>query len=479
MPRISVEGNTQSASSIGVKRKEEPNLPARDLLNDLTKGFIRIAFAKRKRFISILANDLQKKEDSLLVTLAKDVWRDKSRNSSYFDEDMCAILSSALYLINFENCASVRFAVDDSEVNELVEASGRYLKLPCKYILSAKDLLRNIVLPYITDYVNHKLEFTKEDEELVKLERERYSEIEDTAFYGLDTGEIPFPIAEVDGDGFGFGYVAVDGDDLLYRGRCITFREPCRVTGEPVDGFKKSGIRFIPREDIHPHYEPCLHELIKFNWVNKTFNQAETFLRGGPKAIVWKPVSPLGLGGSSLVREGMLSDKECTDYIRKLGDTRSYCFWDYRRFCVSPMRNSSQPMYLYSEVESTKGRVVVCITYIPKQMGISLSQFLEDLIEGMNSILSEVQREYPYCVFRDKRNSTYDKPKWSLLEFLQHVNSDTSILPLEALESISSIHLFRMFEWWSTPKGCRMSKKPSRHLGAISGHFISLIFRYR
>ena len=476
MPRISVEGKTQSASSIGVKRKEEPTLPARDLLNDLTKGFISIAFAKRKRFISVLANDLQKKEDSILAILAKDAWQDKSRNSSYFDEDMCAILSSALYLINFENCARVKFAIDDSEVDELVEASGRYLKLPCKYVLSAKDLLRKIVLPYITDYVNHKLEFSKEDEELVKLERERYSEIEDTAFYGLDTGEIPFPIAEVDGDGFGFGYVAVDGDDLLYRGRCITFREPCRVTGEPVDGFKKSGIRFIPREDIHPHYEPCLHELIKFNWINKTFNQAETFLRGGPKAIVWKPVSPLGLGGSSLVREGMLSDKECTDYIRKLGDTRSYCFWDYRRFCVSPMQKGCSPVY--NEVKTASGKIIAQIEYIPKRMDIGLRQFLEDLLDGMNSILSEVQREYPYCVFRDKRNSTHDKPKWSLLEFLQHVNSDTSILPLETLESISSIHLFRMFEWWSTPKGCRMSKKPSRHLGAISGYFISLVFRH-
>lgn len=61
MPRISVEGKTPSVSSLGIKRKEEPTLPARDLLNDLTKGFISIAFAKRKKFISILANDLQKK----------------------------------------------------------------------------------------------------------------------------------------------------------------------------------------------------------------------------------------------------------------------------------------------------------------------------------------------------------------------------------------------------------------------------------
>ena len=477
MPRISVEGKTPSVSSIGVKRKEEPTLPARDLLNDLTKGFIGIAFAKRKRFISVLANDLQKKEDSLLVALANDAWQDKSRNSSYFDEDMCAILSSALYLINFENCARVKFAIDDSEVDELVEASGRYLKLPCKYVLSSKDLLRKIVLPYIKDYVNHKLEFTKEDEELVELERERYSEIEDTTFYGLDTGDIPFPIAEVDGDGFGFGCVVVDGDDLLYRGRCITFREPCRVTGEPVDGFKRTGHRFIPREDVHPHYEPCLHELIKFDWVNKTFNQAETFLRGGPKAIIWKPVSPLGLGGSSLVREGMLSDKECTDYIRKLGDTRSYCFWDYRRFCVSPMQKGCGPMY--NEVKTASGKIVAQIEYIPKRMDVSLSQFLDGLLERMNSILSDLQRDYPHYVFHDKRNSTHGKPKWSLLEFFQHVNIDTTILPLETLESISSIHLFRMFEWWSTPRGCRMSKKPSRHLGAISGHFISLVFRYR
>ena len=134
---------------------------------------------------------------------------------------------------------------------------------------------------------------------------------------------------------------------------------------------------------------------------------------------------------------------------------------------------------MHNEVKTASGKIVAQIEFVPKRMNIGLRQFLEDLIEGINSILSDLQRDYPYCVFRDKRNSTYDKPKWSLLEFFQHINSDATILPLETLESISSIHLFRMFEWWSPPRGCRMSKKPSRHLGAISGHFISLIFRYR
>lgn len=140
------------------------------------------------RLSRILLEDLKNEEDSVLYKMVKEVYSDLS------DENVNAMLGRALTYINIDNCIRINFT-PKSDLAQLMTKTISYEK--DSFGDKTKETFRNIVLPYIRDYVNHKLEFTKIDERFYLEEDVDFGLYSSgyNSLYSIDVHEYLIPVS--------------------------------------------------------------------------------------------------------------------------------------------------------------------------------------------------------------------------------------------------------------------------------------------
>ena len=140
------------------------------------------------RLSRILLEDLKNEEDSVLYKMVKEVYSDLS------DENVNAMLGRALTYINIDNCIRIKFT-PKGDLAQLITKTISYEK--DLFGDKIKETFRNIVLPYIRDYVNPKLEFTKMDERFYLEEDVDFGLYSSgySSLYSIDVHEYLIPVS--------------------------------------------------------------------------------------------------------------------------------------------------------------------------------------------------------------------------------------------------------------------------------------------
>lgn len=140
------------------------------------------------RLSRILLEDLKNEEDSVLYKMVKEVYSDLS------DENVNAMLGRALTYINIDNCIRINFT-PKSDLAQLITKTISYEK--DLFGDKTKETFRNIVLHYIRDYVNPKLQFTKMDERFYLEEDVDFGLYSSgySSLYSIDVHEYLIPVS--------------------------------------------------------------------------------------------------------------------------------------------------------------------------------------------------------------------------------------------------------------------------------------------
>ena len=140
------------------------------------------------RLSRILLEDLKNEKESVLYKMVKEVYNNLS------DENVNAMLCRALTYINIDNCIRINFTTK-SDLAQLITKTISYEK--DSFGDKTKETFRNIVLPYIRDYVNPKLEFTKIDERFYLEEDVDFGLYSSgySSLYSIDVHEYLIPVS--------------------------------------------------------------------------------------------------------------------------------------------------------------------------------------------------------------------------------------------------------------------------------------------
>lgn len=140
------------------------------------------------RLSRILLEDLKNEKESVLYKMVKEVYNNLS------DENVNAMLGRALTYINIDNCIRINFT-PKSDLAQLITKTISYEK--DLFGDKTKETFRNIVLPYIRDYVNPKLEFTKMDERFYLEEDVDFGLYSSgyNSLYSIDVHEYLIPVS--------------------------------------------------------------------------------------------------------------------------------------------------------------------------------------------------------------------------------------------------------------------------------------------
>lgn len=120
--------------------------------------------------------------------MVKEVYSDLS------DENVNAMLGRALTYINIDNCIRINFT-PKGDLAQLITKTISYEK--DLFGDKTKETFRNIVLHYIRDYVNPKLEFTKMDERFYLEEDVDFGLYSSgySSLYSIDVHEYLIPVS--------------------------------------------------------------------------------------------------------------------------------------------------------------------------------------------------------------------------------------------------------------------------------------------
>ena len=176
------------SSAVVVQAQKQALYPFMDFISRLGECLAEEIDEYYARLSRILLEDLKDKENSVLYKMTKEVYSDLS------DENVNAMLCRALIYINIDNCIRINFT-PKSDLAQLITKTISYEK--DLFGNKTKEAFRSIVLPYIRDYVNPKLEFTKIDERLYLEEDVDYG-VESTwynSLYCIDVHEYLIPVS--------------------------------------------------------------------------------------------------------------------------------------------------------------------------------------------------------------------------------------------------------------------------------------------
>lgn len=168
------------------------HIPLTDFLDRLVDAVARDIDGYYSRLSRVLYEDLKKEKDSLLyqkvrqVVVTNEYIREKGEKE--ITRNSVAYVLNALEYINIDNCIRIKFT-DKSDLANLLSKTISYDKT------LSKDFFRNVIYPYIIDYVNPRLEFTERDKAMFDYEVKTYSDSDGTkSMYDLGVYDFPVPV---------------------------------------------------------------------------------------------------------------------------------------------------------------------------------------------------------------------------------------------------------------------------------------------
>lgn len=153
------------------------HIPLTDFLDRLVDAVARDIDGYYSRLSRVLYEDLKKEKDSLLyqkvrqVVVTNEYIREKGEKE--ITRNSVAYVLNALAYINIDNCIRIKFT-DKSDLANLLSKTISYDKT------LSKDFFRNVIYPYIIDYVNPRLEFTERDKAMFDYEVKTYKDSDGT-----------------------------------------------------------------------------------------------------------------------------------------------------------------------------------------------------------------------------------------------------------------------------------------------------------
>lgn len=168
------------------------HIPLTDFLDSLVDAVARDIDGYYSRLSRVLYEDLKKEKDSLLYKKVRQVVETneyiREKGEKEITRNSVAYVLNALEYINIDNCIRIKFT-DKSDLANLFSKTISYDKT------LSKDFFRNVIYPYIIDYVNPKLEFTERDKAMFDYEVKTYSDSDGTkSMYDLGVYDFPVPV---------------------------------------------------------------------------------------------------------------------------------------------------------------------------------------------------------------------------------------------------------------------------------------------
>lgn len=168
------------------------HIPLTDFLNSLVDAVARDIDGYYSRLSRVLYEDLKNEKNSLLYQKVRQVVETneyiREKGEKEITRNSVAYVLNALEYINIDNCIRIKFT-DKSDLANLLSKTISYDKT------LSKDFFRNVIYPYIIDYVNPKLEFTERDKAMFDYEVKTYSDSDGTkSMYDLGVYDFPVPV---------------------------------------------------------------------------------------------------------------------------------------------------------------------------------------------------------------------------------------------------------------------------------------------
>lgn len=168
------------------------HIPLTDFLDSLVDAVARDIDGYYSRLSRVLYEDLKKEKDSLLYKKVRQVVETneyiREKGEKEITRNSVAYVLNALEYINIDNCIRIKFT-DKSDLANLLSKTISYDKT------LSKDFFRNVIYPYIIDYVNPRLEFTERDKAMFDYEVKTYSDSDGTkSMYDLGVYDFPVPV---------------------------------------------------------------------------------------------------------------------------------------------------------------------------------------------------------------------------------------------------------------------------------------------
>lgn len=168
------------------------HIPLTDFLDRLVDAVARDIDGYYSRLSRVLYEDLKKEKDSLLYQKVRQVVETNEyiREKGEKEITRCSVayVLNALEYINIDNCIRIKFT-DKSDLANLLSKTISYDKT------LSKDFFRNVIYPYIIDYVTPRLEFTERDKAMFDYEVKTYKDSDGTkSMYDLGVCDFPVPV---------------------------------------------------------------------------------------------------------------------------------------------------------------------------------------------------------------------------------------------------------------------------------------------
>ena len=168
------------------------HIPLTDFLDRLVDAVARDIDGYYSRLSRVLYEDLKKEKDSLLYQKVRQVVETneyiREKGEKEITRNSVAYVLNALEYINIDNCIRIKFT-DKSDLANLLSKTISYDKT------LSKDFFRNVIYPYIIDYVNPRLEFTERDKAMFDYEVKTYKDTDGTkSMYDLGVCNFPVPV---------------------------------------------------------------------------------------------------------------------------------------------------------------------------------------------------------------------------------------------------------------------------------------------
>lgn len=168
------------------------HIPLTDFLDSLVDAVARDIDGYYSRLSRVLYEDLKKEKDSLLYQKVRQVVETneyiREKGEKEITRNSVAYVLNALAYINIDNCIRIKFT-DKSDLANLLSKTISYDKT------LSKDFFRNVIYPYIIDYVNPRLEFTERDKAMFDYEVKTYKDSDGTkSMYDLGVCNFPVPV---------------------------------------------------------------------------------------------------------------------------------------------------------------------------------------------------------------------------------------------------------------------------------------------